>query len=110
MEVLAEAREKGVVRTHGCSCHSIEALRTAAKTPWVRVDLARINPAPRAVFGTVFSGLVTVDALYAGLTPSLVGLYQVNVIVPPNLPDGDVNLSLAGEDYQSNIVHLPVKR
>jgi len=45
MEVLAEAREKGVVRTHGVSCHSIDALRTAARTPWVHVDLARINPA-----------------------------------------------------------------
>jgi 1-deoxyxylulose-5-phosphate synthase len=45
MDVLSEAREKGVVRTHGISCHSIGALRTAAKTPWVHVDLARINPA-----------------------------------------------------------------
>lgn len=85
------------------------AASTGAAAPGAE-PLARITPAPRAVFGTVFSGLVTVDALYAGLTPSLVGLYQVNVIVPPNLPDGDVNLSLAGEDYQSNIVHLPVKR
>src|SRR2546423_205495 len=29
---------------HGCSCHSIEALRAAAKSPWVDVDLVRINP------------------------------------------------------------------
>jgi aryl-alcohol dehydrogenase-like predicted oxidoreductase len=43
--VFAEAREKGIVRTHGVSCHTIEALRTAAATPWVEVDLARINPA-----------------------------------------------------------------
>ena len=45
MEVLAEARGKGVVRTHGVSIHSLEALQTTAKTPWVRVALARINPA-----------------------------------------------------------------
>lgn len=45
MDVLSEAREKKVVRTHGCSCHSLDALKTAAKTPWVHVDLARINPA-----------------------------------------------------------------
>jgi len=45
MEVLAEAREKGIVRTHGTSCHTLEALKTAAKTDWVQVDLARINPA-----------------------------------------------------------------
>jgi predicted aldo/keto reductase-like oxidoreductase len=44
MEVLSEARQKGIVRTHGVSCHTLDALRTAARTPWVRVDLARINP------------------------------------------------------------------
>jgi aryl-alcohol dehydrogenase-like predicted oxidoreductase len=44
MDVLSEAKENGVIRAHGCSCHSIEALRAAAKSPWVEVDLARINP------------------------------------------------------------------
>ncbi|MBV9181802.1 MAG: aldo/keto reductase [Acidobacteria bacterium] len=44
MEVLSEAKHKGVIRAHGCSCHSLEALRAAAKSPWVEVDLARINP------------------------------------------------------------------
>jgi len=44
MEYLSEMHEKGVVKTHGLSCHSLLALKTAAKTPWVHVDLARINP------------------------------------------------------------------
>jgi aryl-alcohol dehydrogenase-like predicted oxidoreductase len=44
MDVLSEAKEKGIIRAHGCSCHSIEALRAAAKSPWVDVDLARVNP------------------------------------------------------------------
>ncbi len=44
MEVLSEAREKKIIRTHGLSCHSLEALKVAARTPWVQVDLARINP------------------------------------------------------------------
>ncbi len=44
MDVLSEAKEKGIIRAHGCSCHTIEALRAAAKSPWVEVDLARINP------------------------------------------------------------------
>jgi aryl-alcohol dehydrogenase-like predicted oxidoreductase len=44
LDVLSEAKEKGIIRAHGCSCHTIEALRTAAKSPWVDVDLARINP------------------------------------------------------------------
>jgi aryl-alcohol dehydrogenase-like predicted oxidoreductase len=45
MNVISEAREKGIVKTHGVSCHTLEALKTAAKTDWVQVDLARINPA-----------------------------------------------------------------
>jgi 1-deoxyxylulose-5-phosphate synthase len=44
MDVLSEAKETGIIRAHGCSCHSIEALRAAAKSPWVDVDLVRINP------------------------------------------------------------------
>jgi 1-deoxyxylulose-5-phosphate synthase len=44
MDVLSEAKQKGIIRSHGCSCHSIEALRAAAKSPWVAVDLVRINP------------------------------------------------------------------
>jgi aryl-alcohol dehydrogenase-like predicted oxidoreductase len=44
MDVLSEAKEKGIIRAHGCSCHSIEALRAATKSPWVEVHLVRINP------------------------------------------------------------------
>lgn len=44
MDVLSDAKQKGIIRAHGCSCHSIEALRAAAKSPWVEIDLARINP------------------------------------------------------------------
>ena len=44
MDVFSEAKEKGIIRAHGCSCHSIEALRAAAKSPWVEVDLVRMNP------------------------------------------------------------------
>src|ERR1700680_2962142 len=44
MDVLSEAKQKGTIRAHGCSCHSIEALRAAAASPWVEVDFARINP------------------------------------------------------------------
>jgi aryl-alcohol dehydrogenase-like predicted oxidoreductase len=44
LDVLSEAKQKGIIRAHGSSCHTIEALRTAAKSPWVEIDLARINP------------------------------------------------------------------
>ena len=44
MDVLSEAKQKGIIRSHGVSCHSIGALRAAAKSPWVELDLVRINP------------------------------------------------------------------
>ncbi len=44
MDVFEDAKQKGIIRAHGCSCHSIEALLAAAKSPWVEVDFARINP------------------------------------------------------------------
>lgn len=44
MDAISEAQQKGIVRAHGCSCHSIEALRAAARSPWVQVILSRINP------------------------------------------------------------------
>ena len=44
MEALEEAKEEGLIRAHGISCHSLGALETAADEPWVDVDLARYNP------------------------------------------------------------------
>ncbi len=51
MDVLSEAKQKGVIRAHGCSCHSIEALRAAAASPWGEVGLGRINPTGASMDG-----------------------------------------------------------
>jgi aryl-alcohol dehydrogenase-like predicted oxidoreductase len=45
MSALSDAKQRGVIRAHGVSCHTLAALQLAARTPWVDVDLARINPA-----------------------------------------------------------------
>jgi len=45
MAVLAEAKQKGIIRAHGVSCHDLGAMTTAAESDWVDVDLARLNPA-----------------------------------------------------------------
>jgi aryl-alcohol dehydrogenase-like predicted oxidoreductase len=45
MDLLEELKQKGLVRAHGVSCHSLPALETAANEPWVDVIHARINPA-----------------------------------------------------------------
>jgi len=44
MEYLSRAREDGIIRAHGVSCHTLSALEAAADNDWVQVDLARINP------------------------------------------------------------------
>jgi aryl-alcohol dehydrogenase-like predicted oxidoreductase len=44
MDALDQAKQKGWIRAHGCSCHSLDALKAAAADPWVDVVHARINP------------------------------------------------------------------
>jgi 1-deoxyxylulose-5-phosphate synthase len=60
MDVLSEAKQKGVIRAHGVSCHSLGALRAAAASPWVELDLVRLNPVqahmdadPNTVLGVI---------------------------------------------------------
>jgi len=47
--VISEAQDRGIVRSHGTSCHTLAALKTAAEEPWVEIDLARINQAKVAM-------------------------------------------------------------
>jgi predicted aldo/keto reductase-like oxidoreductase len=53
MEIMAKLKQKGVIRAHGVSCHSLDALEAAAKEPWVDSVHARINP-----FGVKMDGPV----------------------------------------------------
>ncbi len=44
MAAMARLKERGLIRAHGVSCHSLAALEVAAEEPWVDVIHARINP------------------------------------------------------------------
>lgn len=44
MEALSLAKQQGKIRAHGVSCHSLPALRVAAASEWVEVNLVRVNP------------------------------------------------------------------
>lgn len=44
MNILAKFKEKGTIRAHGVSCHSVAALEAAVGEPWVDSVHARINP------------------------------------------------------------------
>jgi len=42
-DALSEAKEQGIIKAHGCSCHSVDALKAAADSPWAEVVFTRIN-------------------------------------------------------------------
>jgi aryl-alcohol dehydrogenase-like predicted oxidoreductase len=44
IEGLSKAKQDGIVKAVGISCHHIDALKEAAELPWVDVIMARINP------------------------------------------------------------------
>ncbi len=44
MEGFSEAKQKGIIKAVGVSCHNWPAMVEAADDPWVDVILARINP------------------------------------------------------------------
>jgi aryl-alcohol dehydrogenase-like predicted oxidoreductase len=44
MDILENLKAKKIIRSHGVSIHSIDALKAAAESPWVDVVHVRINP------------------------------------------------------------------
>lgn len=44
MDILENLKSKGIIRAHGVSVHSLQALHAAADSPWVDVIHVRINP------------------------------------------------------------------
>ena len=43
MEVLAEAKDRKLVRSVGISCHSTEAMKVVARSTWLDICLTRLN-------------------------------------------------------------------
>ena len=44
MDILDNLKAKGIIRAHGVSVHSLDAMKAALADPWVDVLHARINP------------------------------------------------------------------
>lgn len=44
MDILEDLKSKGIIKAHGVSVHSLDAMKTAVADPWVDVLHARINP------------------------------------------------------------------
>ena len=44
MDILDNLKSKGIIKAHGVSVHSLDAMKTALASPWVDVIHVRINP------------------------------------------------------------------
>ncbi len=44
MDILEDLKAKGIIRAHGVSVHSLNAMKDAVKSPWVDIIHVRINP------------------------------------------------------------------
>jgi uncharacterized protein (TIGR03437 family) len=70
--------------------------------------LARLTTMPTVNFGGGIGGTV-VNPLFAGLSPTFAGLYQVNVTIPQDVPHGLVYVTLAFGDSTSNPVQIVIQ-
>lgn len=73
--------------------------------------LARIEPPFVAYFGGGWLSYgVVVEPLFLGLTPNFVGLYQINVVVPPDPPKGDhVRFAIQRGGFSSNPIEIAIQ-
>ena len=85
--------------------------------PVVAGEAAPASPLPNLASSTkrVFFGALALitgtpqDALYVGLTPGFVGLYQVNVVVPEDSPKGDVPIRVQLDTTASEYALIAVE-
>jgi aryl-alcohol dehydrogenase-like predicted oxidoreductase len=65
VKALRKAKEEGLARAVGVSCHSLGALRAAAESDWVDVVLARINSAGVNMDGSPEQVVPALEQLHA---------------------------------------------
>ena len=85
MDVLSEAKQKKIVRSVGISCHSLEAMSVAAKSPWLDVCLGRFNCAGVRMDGSIDE----VQPLLAQLKANGKGIIAMKVLGEGTLVETD---------------------
>jgi uncharacterized protein (TIGR03437 family) len=62
-------------------------------------------------FGRIFTELTTATSAYAGLTPTAVGLYQINVTIPPSTPTGSaVPVTIVADGTTTNATTMSISQ
>lgn len=85
----------------------IPAVTEGAPAPAAE-PLARVSGNPVVTFGSAIGG-IRVDPIFAGLTPTLAGLYQINVVVPEGVQRGKVYLRFDFADAGSNVAAIAIE-
>jgi aryl-alcohol dehydrogenase-like predicted oxidoreductase len=84
MDVMAEAKQKKIIRSVGISCHSVEAMQVASKNPWLDICMVRLNPAGERMDDSPEIVLPIVKAMKA----SGKGTIGIKVLGEGSLTDG----------------------
>ncbi len=90
VDALEEAKQKGIIRAHGVSCHHFGAFQSAAKNPWVDVVLARVNHSGVHMDASVPEVIEVIEEMHERGK----GIYGMKVLGAGDL-SGDVIGSLA---------------
>jgi len=84
MDVFADAKQKGKIRTHGVTCHSFAALQAAAASSWVEFNQVRFNPREAHMDADVS----TARALFRRMRASGQGMIGMKVVGQGDLVKG----------------------
>jgi uncharacterized protein (TIGR03437 family) len=90
-------------------CTGLGQTTPAAQTGQPATSIPILNTGAVTVTFGSGSSQVSVQSSFSGLTPTLVGLYQVNVTIPANVPTGSsvpVSVTLGG--VTSNVANMPI--
>jgi uncharacterized protein (TIGR03437 family) len=82
---------------------TIYSIGFGATSPPYLIGVAPPAAAPAVLSPSVSLGtqLTSDEILYAGISPNSPGLYQLNIQVPPNIPDGDYAITLQLGKYST---------
>lgn len=90
---------------------TVPPVQSGVAAPGPPNALAQVNSGRKTVFfGALALGTGTQqEALYVGLSPGFVGLYQVNVVVPQDSPKGDVPIRVQLDTIASEFGFVAVE-
>lgn len=102
----AKAGDNIVIYCVGFGQTSPAASDGAAATAVPTQNVSQVN----VEFGGAFQNIAIAKSFYAGLTPTAVGLYQVNVTIPPNTPTGSaVPVTIVADGTTTNATTIAIQ-